>query len=218
MKEVNKELKVLLNLFNNFLKKIKCEYAEINVGPNTWNVGSHFYCEGGKVPFPLPLYDSLESYYNELNAVHHFEYGGDDYEYYNFKFVIDSKNRIITLFGEFTEYVTGDFSSIEEKMSDEIYNYLVEQGCEVLELSFDAGGDSGWVHNYGQNLTTGEEITVPEIIQDECYSLLNNFSGWEINEGSVGTFTLNTENRMIELSFAYNEEIEDKDELSKEKF
>jgi hypothetical protein len=218
MKEVNKELKVLLNLFNNFLKKIKCEYAEINVGPNAWDSGSHFYCKSEKVPFPLPLYDSLESYYNELDSTYYFESSGGDYEYYNFKFVIDSKMRIITLFGEFTEYVTGEFSSIEEEMSDEIYNYLIDQDCKELELSFDAGGDSGWVHDFGTNLTTGEQITVPEMIQDVCYSLLNNFSGWEVDNGSVGTFTLKTENRTIELSFAYYEEEQNEDELSKAEF
>lgn len=216
MKEVNKELKVLLNLFNKYLETIKCKTAEVNVGPNVWGDGSDFYCNGVKQRFPLPLFDSLDSHFNDLNSKYYFESGDEDY--YDFKFVIDSENRIITLIGEYSKYVTRDFSSIEEDMSDEIYNYLTEQDCKKLTLSFDAGGDSGWVHDFGQNVTTGEEIPVPEMIQDVCYSLLNNFGGWEINEGSTGTFTLDTEEKTIELLFAYNEEEQHKDELSKEIF
>jgi hypothetical protein len=56
------------------------------------------------------------------------------------------------------------------------------------------------------------------MIQDVCYSLLETKGGWEINEGSVGTFTLDTEKRTVELSFAFIEEEENEDELSKEIF
>jgi hypothetical protein len=217
MKEVNKELKVLLNLFNKYLEIIKCKTAKIYVGPNVWDDGSDFYCNGVKQKFPLPLFDSLDSHFNDLNSKYYFETDSGD-SYNTFKFLIDSENRIITLIGEYTEYVTGDFSSIEENMSEEIYNYLTEQDCKKLTLSFDAGGDSGWVHDFGQNVTTGEEIPVPEMIQDVCYSLLETKGGWEINEGSVGTFTLDTEKRTVELSFAFIEEEENEDELSKEIF
>ena len=122
------------------------------------------------------------------------------------------------MIGTFSEYNEGDYTRVDDEMPDEIYNYLVENDCKELTINFDAGGDSGWIHDYGINESTGEDIQVPEFISDACYPLLNSFGGWEINEGSTGSFRLNTDEKTIELTFAYMEESSGEDDLNIESF
>jgi hypothetical protein len=60
---------------------------------------------------------------------------------------------------------------------------------------------------------------VPDIIENWCYNQLEeHYGGWEINEGSDGSFIFNFNDSTIELNLTYNEEYNVSNTLYEESF
>lgn len=82
-----------------------------------------------------------------------------------------------------------DINDFEE--SESVYNYFIEIrkfldeiGSDSITVNYSGGGDSGAVDNdYESKNGSG---MVPNKIEDICYNLLQEYGGWEINEGSQG--------------------------------
>jgi hypothetical protein len=71
-----------------------------------------------------------------------------------------------------------------------------------LRLEYNGGGDSGYIES---KFDSGE--SVPADIEDWCYRVLEDMhGGWEINEGSNGSFNFDTVNKVITLEHTYNVE------------
>jgi hypothetical protein len=96
-------------------------------------------------------------------------------------------------------------SDIYEK-EPEIVERLESEGFNLdqstIYVDYSGGGDSGWLENIFNN---GEEV--PRFFEDWCYGKLNSdYSGWELDEGSSGSFIVNFEKKTIEIVHSANTE------------
>ena len=110
---------------------------------------------------------------------------------------------------DFTQYGTEDSGIYYDRDEDgesvsqyfeEFDKFLDKEGIDSLEITYDGGGDSGQVHDsYSSRKKSG---TITREIENICYQLLEDFGGWEINEGSQGTIEV-TRNH-IEVMHEWN--------------
>jgi hypothetical protein len=145
--------------------------------------------------FESHLQTILELYTNELydegpgsvnSAGDYFYVDGEIYPF---------ENKIVFNQVRFTSYGTSDsgykvyIDDYEENES--MYNTFIEVGkfldeikATSVTIGYSGSGDSGGVdNNYESENGTGD---VPAGIEDICYKLLEEYGGWEINEGSQG--------------------------------
>lgn len=74
-----------------------------------------------------------------------------------------------------------------------------------LEITYDGGGDSGWINEDVQS-STGDAV-MDGRIEDIGYALLESYySGWEINEGSSGIIYFNFRKKEIHITHTLNYE------------
>lgn len=98
-----------------------------------------------------------------------------------------------------------------------IMDELRESNVPYMSVKFDGNGDSGSIE--GAEDEDGAIIDLPADIEDWCYNQLeSNYGGWEINEGSNGSFIFNTEKNEVILDFAWNNENTECDTIYEEKF
>lgn len=135
--------------------------------------------------------------------------------------IYPSENKIVFNQVRFTEYGTEDsgnfyyFEDCEE--GDLIYDnfievrkFLDEKKITSATVSYEGGGDSGYIDStYESEKGTGD---VPAGIEDICYQLLEEFGGWEINEGSQGTIVFTKDE--IEVNHEWNTEIDETNEIN----
>lgn len=144
-----------------------------------------------------------ESYYNMIyefiyNRKHHFMDPFDSYDesWGVITSVFNYDNN--TLNFEYTvSYYESDSHYSDDVLTGDKAQKLINfknnsehlQG-NIIRMSFDGGGDDGYVHENGEN-ETGDQIIIPTEFTDFGYRVLEReFSGWEINEGSNGYITL----------------------------
>ena len=114
----------------------------------------------------------------------------------------------------------GDSTTVEESDDDFVNEIIdsVRQVCgehEYVELRYNGSGDSGYIE--GSFEDPSEEV--PANVEDYCYRMLeSNYGGWEINEGSQGTFYFDLVDRSITLHHTYNTEETDTYTLFEESF
>lgn len=87
--------------------------------------------------------------------------------------------------------------------------FLDEIRATSVTVGYNGSGDSGSVdHNYEGEIGSG---IVPNDIENICYSLLEEYGGWEINEGSQGNIVFTKDeievNHEWNTQEDYNEEI-----------
>ena len=108
-----------------------------------------------------------------------------DYESYNTEFEVDQK----------------------ELLEDMVL--WKEEGKTEIKIDFQGSGDSGYIDDVGHSNDGTDRVNLPAVWEDKLYNILeNNHGGWEINEGSEGTFIINNTNQTIELDFRMNVETE----------
>lgn len=92
----------------------------------------------------------------------------------------------------------------------QIFRALKAYGIKTVKVDYDGSGDSGDIHSYEVEPKKREEMldeplgetgkTVKEQIEQICWDgLESEESGWEINEGSYGSVTLDVARQTIEL-------------------
>lgn len=135
----------------------------------------------------------------------------DSINYAKVEIIIDCENQELAIFQlwyyyEKQEPNVNTFDTEEEHYKEDLEEIFgLIDSTEPLELTYEGSGDSGFISNEFDN---GE--LVPNEIQNWCYNRLEHaHGGWEINEGSQGSFTFYPKERTIELSHSYNEEISD---------
>jgi hypothetical protein len=146
------------------------------------------------------------------NAGDYFYVDGDIYP---------SENKIVFNQVRFTSYGTedsGNFYYFEdhEGLGDSIEDYFIEvrkfldeKKITSATVSYEGGGDSGYIEStYESEKGTGD---LPAGIENICYNLLEEYGGWEINEGSQGTIVFTKDE--IEVNHEWNTEEDDSNEI-----
>ena len=146
------------------------------------------------------------------NAGDYFYVDGDIYP---------SENKIVFNQVRFTSYGTedsGNFYNFEdhEGLGDSIEDFFIEVRefldeikATSVTVSYEGGGDSGYIEStYESEKGTGD---LPAGIENICYNLLEEYGGWEINEGSQGTIVFTKDE--IEVNHEWNTEEDDSNEI-----
>ena len=172
------------------------------------------YSNKGSVTPVLPdsMLVFLDTFFETLkdNVLDLLESGGDQsgrvtfkYSTYNKKFTIDE-----TIFAMDFESSVGEFEVDEKELLEDMTKWR-EEGKTEIRIEFNGSGDSGYIDDYGHTNGNNERVNLPAVWEDKLYNILeSNHGGWEINEGSEGTFTINNTEEKIELDFRMNVEIE----------
>lgn len=105
----------------------------------------------------------------------------------------------------------------DKEMIEEITKWKSE-GIRTIRVDFNGGGDSGYIDERG--LGNGDiEVELPASFSDFLYNMLeSNHGGWEINEGSQGTFYFDLPKKEITLEHQYNTDESDYVTIYKENF
>jgi hypothetical protein len=141
-------------------------------------------------------------------------------DYQRFEITIDSDKREISLTHIYSYQTEGGSEGVEyDDMIEEWEEKGVFDDTEIPEdnylvLKYNGGGDSGYIES---NFESGQ--SVPTEVEEWCYQQLeDNFSGWEINEGSQGEFQFDFNEKTVILSHAYNIEESRSNTLWEEEF
>ena len=82
----------------------------------------------------------------------------------------------------------------------------------ILELTYDGGGDSGQINDFGETPTSSVRINQDiEYIGYEVIAIY--YSGWENNEGGDGRITFDFENKTVTLHHTENFDDSETEEL-----
>lgn len=164
----------------------------------------------------------LEMYVDQVVDEGESEMIEDGSDYYQIFGTIYVKERKI-VFEDFNyTYYGSQFSGTyydkdDYEEDDSMYDRFVEVGKILTELNIDkmivgysGGGDSGYI-NRDYKTEDGQSGGTPAGIEDICYDLLQEYGGWEINEGSQGTITFTKDS--IDVEHEWNTEENDSIDL-----
>jgi hypothetical protein len=210
-------MKNKFKIFMRFLSLLSCENPSANVQCDEGNIDYvNFYCDNGDKKIPSNMMDLLTELledtamklYGEARDV----YDEDMSSWTTFTANFDKKTIKITgvdvttygtedtgSYYEFDDYVEGD--SIYNQFI-EIQKFLDEINSTGVVIDYSGGGDSGYIE--GQYQSENGSGDVPSGIEDICYDLLEEFGGWEINEGSQGKISLTKDS--IDVNHLWNTE------------
>ena len=174
---------------------------------------SPFTNKGNAVPvLPDSMVDFLDKFFETLknNVLDLLETGGDQRGRITFTYLTSNKKFTIneTIFTMDFESSMGEFEVDEKELLEDMIKWRKEGKTEI-RIEFSGSGDSGYIDDYGHTNDNNERVTLPAVWEDKLYNILErNHGGWEINEGSEGTFTINNSEEKIELDFRMNVETE----------
>jgi|688.fasta_scaffold31930_3 hypothetical protein len=213
-----------------FIKSLKCEVFSINIDID-YNTIEYInpYCRGKS---NLSLISNIESIVEEI-AEHYveelYDFGpgsssnsASDYFQVELTFYPE-KNKLIFSETTHTEYgsessgMSYDISDYNE--DDSMYNtfmdirkFLEKEGIEEMTVSYNGSGDSGYIESdYTSKNKSGQ---IDEDIEHICYDLLQEYGGWEINEGSQGTIIFTKDE--IDVQHEWNTEEQYTNEINLE--
>lgn len=139
---------------------------------------------------------------------------------------IDAKEKVLMITHNWSYYAVGDTLSTEwDYTEDEEVGKLFEELEEAipahdrydkkyLNLKYDGSGDSGFIED---RFDEGGEV--PAVVSDWCYDRLESLhGGWEINEGSRGTFEFDFDDKKIILYHTDNVNMDESTTIYEESF
>jgi hypothetical protein len=196
-------------------KRSECERISLDLefyNPNPFQ-GRMFGClssngfSNKKLPFDVS--DNLNEWWNE----HNFRIDDEGLSYA--ELVIIPEKREIILKTIYVEIEPGveQVTTHEFEDDDKVFNDLKEKGIKSLSFDFTGGGDSGYIEDYVEVVDINNEISKGNLsnfglLENYLYGMLGDYDGWEINEGSQGSFMVNVKDRLIRLLFTWNKEVE----------
>lgn len=224
--ELTEEDKKNLRIFSKYMKAQGCEKGEMYVGiyDNMDSYKNAFFCRTTRDKIELyPKIENLfDKYADDIDWLMEIFDDVYDFNYGEVILSVNSKENIFKITASYsyydtdcqgdTFYLTDRFANPEEKNElIEYFDKMFMEGHNEGKIDFNGGGDSGWIED---TLYLGEETEkAPENILDLCYDLLqSNYGGWEINEGSQGSFHLDFDKKTITLDICLN--IEAMDEVT----
>lgn len=184
---------------------------------STQTFSNHYNVE---IPeFLYPIIDKILLYCNGKT-----DFGGDiDVDYFNYfrlEIEIDVERKQVSATAYCGYYEAGDVDGTTwEASEDEEVKRLMdilseEQESEILYLKYNGSGDSGFIE---ESFDGGEQV--PKEVEQWCYDQLESLhGGWEINEGSDGSFEFDLRNGIINLNHTMNTEVDKQDTIFEESF
>jgi hypothetical protein len=183
----------------------------------------HFYVYGIKFPEDVRKYlDFIFSEFADdgINIINWDVSNNYDLTgYCRLSFLFDFKNNKVKI-KQSLQYYDTDYNSSEID-TDEIPTNIIdtlnelkkERKIETFEVSFNGSGDSGYIDSASDS--NGKIFGLPADLEDYLYNLIGEYvgSGWEINEGSQGTFYFNLNTKNIEFKYGLNIEDFDNEDL-----
>jgi hypothetical protein len=180
-----------------------------------WDYITHFTNNyNADIPSGLiPILQKIMKYCDDNNLIR--EPDNDDTNYQRLEYDIDVDSKKISFTRWWSFYTRGEGSSVtwEDEQGKSLFEHWEESGIledltipddGILIVTYNGSGDSGYLESSFNETGDG----VPAAIEDWCYrELSDNYSGWEINEGSDGQFIFNFHDMTIEL--VHTENIED---------
>lgn len=95
-----------------------------------------------------------------------------------------------------------------ERLPEDVQKFISDnKGKPTGTVHYEGSGDSGYIESDIQ--IGGEYEKLPDYVESWLYSALNQYGGWEINEGSQGDFTFDFNSGEISLEHGENYEDED---------
>ena len=178
------------------------------------NVDYHFSPWTGKGNaydiIPNKLFDFLDNFFDSIKdkVLDSLEGDGDsratvscEYSTRDKTFTIDESIQTMGYESYYQEF------EIDEKELLEDMVQWKEDGKLKIRVDFNGGGDSGYIDEVGLINDGNDKHDLSAVWENKLYNILEqNHSGWEINEGSEGTFIINNETQTIELDFRMNTE------------
>jgi hypothetical protein len=147
------------------------------------------------------------------------EEGSDYYQIFGTIYVTERKIVFegfdYTYYGSETSGMSYEKDDYEEDDSmyntfEEVDKILTELNIDKMIVGYSGGGDSGYIDG-DYKTEDGQSGSTPAGIEDICYDLLQEYGGWEINEGSQGTITFTKD--FIEVEHEWNTEENDSVDL-----
>ena len=180
-----------------------------------WDYITHFTNNyNADIPSGLiPILQKIMMYCDNNNLIKEPDYDDMNYQRLEYDIDVDSKKISFTRWWSF--YTRGEGSSVtwEDEQGKAQFEHWEESGVledltipddGILTVTYNGSGDSGYLESSFNETGDG----VPAAMEDWCYrELSDNYSGWEINEGSDGSFIFNFHDMTIEL--IHTENIED---------
>jgi hypothetical protein len=203
---MNENEKLLFKKLMLIIKSFGEKYAEIskyyedgtlqNWGPDILYAGRH------KIDFPgLDEWFTKKFYEIDQSGVldEHEESGRVDIDFNveSNKITINGYERVYGTDEQFKEYELDDYRI-------EIFKEYIKRGVSEVICTYEGGGDSGYINDYMG--IDGESERIDASIQDVCYTELNNFDGWEINQGSQGNIVFNLKDKTVTINHQWNVE------------
>lgn len=121
-----------------------------------------------------------------------------------------------------------DYDDHVRDNKDFVFDIMEQEGISSFEVEFDGSGDSGQIEGIsldkkllerkmkGCKVKNGtrwdpatntsspvweHDVSLEAIVEGVCYDILeDNFGGWEINDGSYGTFVFDVKKRKASLT------------------
>lgn len=128
----------------------------------------------------------------------------DEIDYFSIDFDFDCLNKTIDVNCNFS--VSGhEDTGISGEIPEEVFNEnFKEYSVTEIVCTYTGGGDSGYVESDME--LGGDTVPTPSGIEDYCYTVLEDFSGWEINEGSQGSIRFNLKSKEYSIDHQWNTE------------
>jgi len=210
MEFTEKELKIL-NLYCKILTKMgipKSSYSFYSShGYSEYNDDNFRlnHTDEAHIPVFTELIDIANKIYEDYDLV---QYTDEEAKWQEIKISIVPSEKVIKIYN-IVSILDSEYSVLDISYSDmtneekEGFDLMKEESNgENDGIDFDGGADSGYVSSqtWNNNDVNGK-------IEDLCYKLLNRIQpGWEIDEGSSGTFELNYDKNSIKLNFGLHVE------------
>lgn len=223
MKEIklSKEDNRILEVFSMYLQSYGTKVGKCRIVVETDNetYWGHSDWDGDSTRVTIDSYQAIDELLNKIFN----EYKNNFLEYFGYEdrggvtFIVNCNNKTMSFKADVYVHNTNYFN--EEYSFDDISNEEIKDWLSEMSQSFTSGnihyegsGDSGYIEEdirFNDNSRSG----YPNQLEDWMYRELNQFGGWEINEGSQGDFHFNFDKGIISLRHGENYEDEEIHEI-----
>jgi hypothetical protein len=172
----------------------------------SFSYGGDVYVDGRIIEKFKPVELLMERILDNIDTD---EFNDEDFvnnyvEYFSIDFDFECLNKTIDVNCNFTvtgHDETGSSGEIPEEVFDENFK---EYSVTEIVCTYNGGGDSGYIENDME--LGGDTVPTPSGIEDYCYTILKDFGGWEINEGSQGNIIFNLKSKEYSVNHEWNTE------------
>ena len=160
----------------------------------------------------------LNDYYGTGNGSLNFEIDADKkqiiitYDFYETK---SDETKIKNSFQDVVNAAAPWYRQDRERkdkllLDPQFIDEMMKKYGPIVEMTYEGSGDSGWLNEEVES--SNGETSLDGRLEDITYELLDLYhSGWEINEGSNGTFSYNFQDKTVSINHYqnYDEEVEE---------